>query len=89
MSVCLLGHGLADHVGVGCFRASEVMPVDPRSPRVEAAQRKRFSCQFFEGVCDDDFVLVDDLVAVELPTVVEGDQSISVWLRPTNVVTPT
>lgn len=80
---------MTDRVGVGCFRAPEVMPLDPLARRVQPAQRKRFSCQFFEGICDDDFVLVDDLVAVDLPTVVEGDQSISVWLRPTNVVTPT
>jgi hypothetical protein len=34
-----------------------------------------FRAKFFEGVCDDNLVLVDDLVAVEFPTVVEGDQS--------------
>jgi len=51
------------------------MPVDSHARGVEPAQRKRFSCQFFEGVCNDDLVLVDELVAAEFPTVVEGDQS--------------
>ena len=51
------------------------MPVDPRTSRVEPAEGQGFSCQFFEGVSDADLVFVDDLIAIQFPAVVEGDQS--------------
>src|ERR1700677_1467087 len=66
---------VSDGVGVGVLGTAEAVPVDAGSGGVIPAQRECFTGEFFEGVSDDHFVFIDDLISEQSPPMVVGNQA--------------